>query len=74
MRTTSGSLPSAEEPRSAATAETEQASEPPPAADDEPPAPFSTARSLLRHAGTWAGDDFEECLEAVYASRGQARF
>ncbi len=35
---------------------------------------FSTANSLLKHAGTWIGDDFEECLQAVYAARGQAKF
>lgn len=37
-------------------------------------APFSTARAILKHAGTWAGDDFEECLQAVYDARGQAKF
>ncbi len=26
------------------------------------------------HADTWEGDDFEECLQAVYATRGQAKF
>jgi Protein of unknown function (DUF2281) len=25
----------------------------------------STATSLLKHAGTWAGDDIRECLEDV---------
>jgi hypothetical protein len=30
--------------------------------------------SILRHAGTWEGDDFSECLQAVYASRGKAKF
>lgn len=34
----------------------------------------ASGRSILRHAGTWAGDDFEECLQSVYASRGKARF
>ncbi|GAB4187955.1 MAG: hypothetical protein Fur006_28200 [Coleofasciculaceae cyanobacterium] len=30
----------------------------------EAPPPFRppSGRSLLRHAGTWAGDDLEECL------------
>ncbi|MEM7581320.1 MAG: DUF2281 domain-containing protein, partial [Cyanobacteria bacterium P01_A01_bin.80] len=28
----------------------------------------------LRHAGTWQGDDFDECLESVYATRGKAKF
>jgi Protein of unknown function (DUF2281) len=27
----------------------------------------STATSLLKHAGTWAGDDIHECLEDVRA-------
>jgi hypothetical protein len=34
----------------------------------------ASGRSILRHAGTWAGDDFEECLQSVYATRGQAKF
>jgi hypothetical protein len=34
----------------------------------------STARSLLKYAGTWAGDDLEECLKLVYATRSEARF
>ena len=34
----------------------------------------ASGRSLLRHAGTWAGDDLEECLEQVYATRGKAKF
>jgi hypothetical protein len=29
----------------------------------------STARSLLKYAGTWEGDDLEECLRLVYATR-----
>ena len=37
----------------------------------EAPPPFrpSSGRSLLRHAGTWVGDDFEECLQLVYDPR-----
>jgi hypothetical protein len=31
----------------------------------------STVGDLLKFAGTWEGDDLEECLEAVYASRSQ---
>jgi Protein of unknown function (DUF2281) len=44
--------------------------------NDNSQAPYRPAsfRSLLRHAGTWAGDDFEECLQSVYATRGQAKF
>ncbi|MBW4596085.1 MAG: DUF2281 domain-containing protein [Brasilonema angustatum HA4187-MV1] len=34
----------------------------------------ASGRSILRHAGTWAGDDYQECLELVYASRGKAKF
>ncbi|MEA5507608.1 DUF2281 domain-containing protein [Halotia wernerae UHCC 0503] len=34
----------------------------------------ASGRSILRHAGTWAGDDFDECLQAVYATRGKAKF
>jgi hypothetical protein len=36
----------------------------------ETPTPFhSTAESLLKYAGTWVGDDFEECLQLVYDSQ-----
>jgi hypothetical protein len=34
--------------------------------------PHSTGASLVEHLrmiGTWEGDDFEECLQAVYDSR-----
>ncbi len=34
----------------------------------------ASGRSILRHAGTWSGDDFEECLQSVYATRGKAKF
>ena len=34
----------------------------------------ASGRSILRHAGTWQGDDFDECLESVYATRGKAKF
>lgn len=34
----------------------------------------SSARSLLKHAGKWAGGDLEECLETVIAARGEAEF
>jgi len=34
----------------------------------------STARSLLKFAGTWVGDDLEERLSEVYAWRGRAKF
>ena len=41
---------------------------------DQPSPPHlrqSTVGDLLKFAGTWEGDDLEECLEAVYASRSQ---
>jgi hypothetical protein len=34
----------------------------------------STAASLLKYAGTWEGDDLEECLRLVYATRSKAKF
>ncbi|BAZ17597.1 hypothetical protein NIES4071_94770 [Calothrix sp. NIES-4071] len=34
----------------------------------------ASGRSILRHAGTWQGDDYEECLQSVYNSRGRAKF
>jgi hypothetical protein len=48
---------------------------PEPSPPDTPP-PFrpSSGRSLLRHAGTWAGDDFEECLQLVYDTRSEIEF
>jgi excisionase family DNA binding protein len=33
--------------------------------------PHSSARSLLKYAGKWAGDDLEDCLKEVYAVRGK---
>lgn len=34
----------------------------------------ASGRSLLRHVGTWQGDDFEDCLRSVVESRGQVEF
>ena len=34
--------------------------------------PPSSGRSLLRHAGKWQGDDFEDCLQFVYDTRSEA--
>lgn len=34
----------------------------------------STANDLLKYAGTWEGDDLEECLAEVYKTRGETRF
>ncbi|WP_066380591.1 MULTISPECIES: hypothetical protein [unclassified Anabaena] len=34
----------------------------------------TSGHSILRHAGTWEGDDFEECLQSVYDNREKAKF
>jgi hypothetical protein len=34
----------------------------------------SKAEDLLKFAGTWQGDDFEECLQLVYETRSQTEF
>ena len=34
----------------------------------------STAKELLKFAGTWKGDDLEKCLEEVYRTRGETAF
>jgi hypothetical protein len=37
----------------------------------------STGSSLLEHLktiGTWEGDDLQDCLQLVYATRGKAKF
>ena len=34
----------------------------------------SKAEDLLKFVGTWQGDDFEECLQAVYETRLSAEF
>lgn len=34
----------------------------------------STVADLVQFAGTWQGDDFEECLQAVYDTRLPAEF
>lgn len=34
----------------------------------------SKAEDLLKFAGTWQGDDFEECLQAVYETRSPEQF
>lgn len=33
-----------------------------------------SGKSILRHAGKWVGNDFHECLQMVYDSRGMAKF
>ncbi|HIK11744.1 MAG TPA: hypothetical protein IGS52_16030 [Oscillatoriaceae cyanobacterium M33_DOE_052] len=49
--------------------------DPTPQSPEKPPL-FRPAsgHSLLRHAGTWAGDDLEECLQIVYDNRGPLEF
>ena len=34
----------------------------------------SHASKLLKFAGTWEGDDFEQCLKEVYKTRGESKF
>jgi hypothetical protein len=34
----------------------------------------SSASTLLKYAGTWAGNDLEDCLRDVIHSRGEAQF
>jgi len=34
----------------------------------------SRANNLLKYAGTWEGDDLEECLAEVYKTRGETVF
>lgn len=33
-----------------------------------------SGRSFLRHAGTWSGDDLEDCLNMVYETRRPLEF
>jgi len=40
----------------------------------EYPEGFSTARSLLKFAGTWAGNDAEEVLKRIIETRSKAEF
>jgi len=37
-------------------------------------APRSSARALLKYAGTWVGDDVDELLKVVQATRSNAAF
>jgi hypothetical protein len=41
--------------------------------DTQPPNNYrpSAGGSLLNHTETWAGEDFEECLQTVYETRSQ---
>jgi len=44
------------------------------AESDEPVLTGATGADLLQFSGTWQGDDFEECLQAVYETRSPAEF
>lgn len=46
---------------------------PDPGSNEAPPFRPASGR-LLRHAGTWAGNDFEECLQMVYDTRAPLEF
>jgi hypothetical protein len=39
-----------------------------------PPAKNCTVGDLLQFAGKWQGDDAQECLEMVYATRSRASY
>lgn len=41
---------------------------------DESKTPTSTGADLLQFSGTWQGDDFEACLQAVYENRTPTEF
>ncbi|MBW4635572.1 MAG: hypothetical protein KME30_27925 [Iphinoe sp. HA4291-MV1] len=45
-----------------------------PIQDGEPILRGAKAKDLLKFAGTWQGEDFEECLQLVYDTRSQAEF
>jgi hypothetical protein len=44
--------------------------------DQEKDLPYRPAsgNSILKHAGTWQGDDFAECLQMVYETRSKTKF
>jgi hypothetical protein len=54
--------------------DTQQVREPKQTDSHQPAYRPASGRSILRHAGTWSGDDFHECLQSVYATRGKAKF
>ena len=35
---------------------------------------FSTAKSLMKHFGTWAGDDADKVLKYILDNRTKAKF
>lgn len=46
----------------------------PNSSDGEPVLTGSTGTDLLQFSGSWQGDDFEDCLKAVYETRSTAEF
>lgn len=56
-------------PRAAAPASKGEPARRPPKAEPEPG--FSTARSLLKYAGTWVGNDLKRRLKELHASRSR---
>lgn len=54
--------------------DTQQIRESNPTDSPQPSYRQASGRSILRHARTWSGDDFHECLQSVYATRGKAKF
>ncbi len=45
-----------------------------PSPDNPPHFRPASGRSLLSHAGTWSGDDLEDCLKMIYETRGPVLF
>ena len=41
---------------------------------DQPSLRPGSGWSILRHAGKWQGNDFEDCLQSVYNTRSEAQF
>jgi hypothetical protein len=48
--------------------------EEPEAGADAPVLTGSKGADLIQFAGTWQGDDFEDCLQAVYDNRSLTEF
>lgn len=45
-----------------------------PSPDNPPRFRSGSGHSFLRHAGTWSGDDLEDCLKMVYETRRLLEF
>jgi len=71
-RKTKKAGPGGKRPRRPGAAVSASKGEQPRRAPKAEPAPgFSTARSLLRYAGTWVGNDLKRCLQELHASRSR---